>query len=168
MRKAIWLLCWLSFNALAQPQESRLSEGYAAFERGDVIEALKLLGPLAEAGDKYAQFAVAETLLFNRTLPSGQKRDYARAFALHRQAADQSIPGSQTRVGTAYYYGDAVPQDFAMARLWFERAAQNGHPAGQTNLAVMLADGTILRIVSRYLGRKEAIDAVYRPEDSRR
>jgi TPR repeat protein len=141
MRNAFFLLCWFSFNVLAQPQESRLREGYAAFERGDGIEALRLLGPLADAGNKYAQYAVAETLLFNRSLPSGQQRDYARAFALHRQAADQDIPGSQTRVGTAYYYGDAVPQDFTMARLWFERAAQNGHPAGQTNLAVMLADG---------------------------
>lgn len=141
MRKALFVLCWFSFNVLAQPQESRLSEGYAAFERGDGIETLKLLSPLAEAGDKYAQFAVAETLLLNPSLRSDKPRDYARAFALHRQAAEQDIPGSQTRVGTAYYYGDAVPQDFAMARLWFERAAQNGHPAGQTNLAVMLADG---------------------------
>ena len=121
----------------AQGDEERLRAGWAAFELGDARLAMRLLEPLVQAGNKYAQYAVAELLLPDKQV----SRDLARALDLFRKAAEQEIPGAQTRIGTAHFYGDTVRQDYALALAWFERGAHNGHAAAQTNLAVMYADG---------------------------
>ena len=137
MKYFLLLLSLCCGTVFAQSADERLRAGYAAFEIGDGKLTLRLLEPLAEAGNKYAQYAVAETLLFSKDVP----RDIPRATVLHLKAAAQEIPGSQTRIGTAYFYGDHVPQNYDIARQWFERGAINGHAAAQTNLAVMHADG---------------------------
>ena len=127
--------------ALAQSDDERLRNGWAAYEVGDAALALRLLDPLAASGNKYAQYAVAELLLPGKQVP----RDLPRAIDLFHKAAEQEIPAAQARIGAAFFHGDVIKQDYAQALAWFERGARNGHAAAQTNLAVMYADGIGVR-----------------------
>lgn len=55
--------------AAAQGDDERLRAGWAAFELGDAYLALRRLDPLATAGNKYAQYTVAELLLPGKQVP---------------------------------------------------------------------------------------------------
>jgi tetratricopeptide (TPR) repeat protein len=46
-----------------------------------------------------------------------------------------------TDIGALYYSGLGVPQDFATAREWFEKAAAAGHSLAMSNLGRIYADG---------------------------
>jgi len=113
------LLCC---HAQAQGHEDALRSGWAAFESADPGRAYRVLLPLAEQGDKFAQFAVGEILLDGRGMP----RDPARAIVDLRGAAEQEIPAAQERLGAVHYFGLTVPRDYTQAARWFERAARNG------------------------------------------
>jgi hypothetical protein len=40
----------------------------------------------------------------------------------------------QWMLGTFYYYGHGVPQDYALAVKWFRKAADQGYAAAQVGL----------------------------------
>lgn len=40
-----------------------------------------------------------------------------------------------------YYHGKGLPQDYAMALAWYEKAVEKGDPAGMFNLASMFDRG---------------------------
>ena len=137
-RRLVPLLMLCTSVAVAQePNDDRLRAGWAAFEAGDARVTLRLLEPLAQSGNKYAQYAVAEMLVRKHATT----HNVMRAATLFLAAAEQDVPAAQTRIGTAYFHGEGVAQDYALALSWFRRGAANGHASAQTNLAVMLADG---------------------------
>ena len=59
---------------------------------------------------------------------------------LHTQAA-QGDPGAQTSLGFLYAKGLGLPQDYAKARGWFEKAAAQGEPEAQYNLGFLYHKG---------------------------
>ena len=64
--------------------------------------------------------------------------DYARAVAEWRPAAIKGDASAQYGLGQAYLYGRGVPTDLKQARLWFEKAAAQGHTPAQDNLGLLL------------------------------
>jgi TPR repeat protein len=132
---------------------SLLTEGKAAFDRGDFSEALDLWLPLAERGDARAQVSVA--MLYNDG--KGVRQDHAEAARWFRLAAETDTTGfaaamladiedtegqrrrayegdahGQYRLGMACRAGWGVPQDLVQAHLWMTLAAEQGHEEAQS------------------------------------
>jgi TPR repeat protein len=59
---------------------------------------------------------------------------------LQTQAA-QGVAEAQTNLGLLYYNGQGVPQDYAAARQWWEKAAAQGSADAQFNLGMLYAKG---------------------------
>jgi TPR repeat protein len=55
--------------------------------------------------------------------------------------ASQGDTEAQHRLGELYAKGRGVPQDYAQARTWYEKAAAQGHPMAQNNLAELYFAG---------------------------
>lgn len=55
--------------------------------------------------------------------------------------ADLDDATAQTELGMRYVLGKGVPQDYAMARQWYEKAAVQGHAWAQSNLGSLYAEG---------------------------
>ena len=72
-----------------------LAEADAAYDRKDYAKALKIVQPLAEAGNAVAQFRLG----YLYTQGQGVKQDYALARELYEQAAAQGKAGAQYNLG---------------------------------------------------------------------
>ncbi len=114
-----------------------LEDGRAAYQRGDYATAMRLLRPLAEAGDAGAQTDVGWMVANGRGAP----QDYAQALAWRRKAADQGNATAEFSLGIMYQEGQGAPQDFAQAALWTRRAADRGHAGAQLSLGLMYREG---------------------------
>lgn len=68
-----------------------------------------------------------------RVYPPHVVRNFERAM----RQAEKGDPVGQLSVGSAYYGGAGVPQDFRKAAEWFNKAAQQGNYAAQRNLKIM-------------------------------
>ena len=56
-------------------------------------------------------------------------------------AAEQGDAESQYELGTRYFLGDDVSQDYAEAAKWFLKAAEQGHIEAQYYLGMLYRDG---------------------------
>jgi uncharacterized protein len=91
----------------------------AAYQRGDYETALRLLRPLAERGDRYAQFSLG--LMYAKG--EGVIQDYREAMKWHLLSAQQGYALAQTSIGLMYGLGIGVPQDDLRADMWLSLAA---------------------------------------------
>ena len=82
-----------------------------AFEREDYETAYKLILPLAEQGDAYAQFNLG--LMYGNGL--GVPQDYKEAEKWYRLSAEQGHPEAQYNLGQMYRRGQGVQQDYKEA-----------------------------------------------------
>lgn len=55
--------------------------------------------------------------------------------------ANQGNAEAQNGLGELYAKGKGMPQDYAQARTWYEKAAAQGHPHAQNNLAELYFAG---------------------------
>ena len=55
--------------------------------------------------------------------------------------AAQGNPSAQNRLGQLYFSGQGVPQDYTMARGWYEKAAAQGNAWSKNQLGQLSADG---------------------------
>ena len=60
---------------------------------------------------------------------------------LLRQAANQGDITAQFQLGTRYYTGQNVPQNYQEAAKWYRKVAEQGFAAAQHNLGVMYSQG---------------------------
>ena len=81
--------------------------GAKAYERGDYTTAFRLLLPVAEQGDAYAQ-AVLGSMYYNG---HGVPQNDEEAVRWFRRAAEQGFADAQTGLGSMYYHGRGVPQN---------------------------------------------------------
>jgi TPR repeat protein len=58
-----------------------------------------------------------------------------------RDRANRGDAEAQNNLGTMYYWGHGVPQDYAKARGWFEQAAAQGNALAQNSLGAMYDNG---------------------------
>src|SRR5437868_1947968 len=59
---------------------------------------------------------------------------------LQIQAA-QGNAQAQSNLGSLYYNGQGIPQDYAKARQWYEKAAAQGYAEAQFSLGVLYSKG---------------------------
>jgi TPR repeat protein len=59
------------------------------------------------------------------------RRNYSEGVFLYRKAADGGLAKSQAALGSLYFEGKGVPQDFFQAAQW---SAQQGEPVAQNAL----------------------------------
>src|SRR6476646_7326824 len=67
-----------------------------------------------------------------------QKADYATAVTIWRPLALGGDADAQFNLGQAYRLGRGVPINLAMAKSWFEKAANSGHLDAATTLGLLL------------------------------
>ncbi|MEM7192674.1 MAG: tetratricopeptide repeat protein [Pseudomonadota bacterium] len=115
----------LGTAGLATAAAGNLERAQAAYYRGDYAEAMQLMMPLAEDGDRHAQFLIG----FMHERGQGMPKDYEKAAEWYARAADQGHPNAQNNLGVLYKYGRGVPKDYARAYSWFGLAAEHYLPA---------------------------------------
>jgi TPR repeat protein len=86
----------------------------------DYSEAEKWYTKAADQGDTDAQDDLAE--LYDIYL-----EDYGKAAIWYRKIADRGEVFAQYRLGRMYLQGRGVPQDYALAHMWFNLASRNGY-----------------------------------------
>jgi hypothetical protein len=75
-------------------------------------------------------------------LPGPQKKDDGTPdMAAVRERANRGDAEAQNNLGLLYANGQGVPQDYAKARQWYEKAAAQGNAWAQNNLGVLYANG---------------------------
>ncbi|MEI6204242.1 MAG: tetratricopeptide repeat protein [Enhydrobacter sp.] len=131
---AVMLSTW---SAAAQDVASAVLTGIAAYNRGDIATAYRLLRAASDAGDSDAQVNLG--YLYARG--QGTRADQAEAMRLYLQSAGQGNPEGMNAVGYKYRYGSGVKIDLPRAVHWFCRAAVSGDPRGLNNLAIMYYEG---------------------------
>ena len=69
------------------------------------------------------------------------EEDDAEALKWYRLAAEQGLAQAQSRLGTAYAYGQSLEQDFDQAATWCRLGAEQGDAGGQLCMAMLHAGG---------------------------
>ena len=67
--------------------------------------------------------------------------DLAVAVQALKPLAEQGDSTAQFNLGSLYYQGMGVPQDYRQAVYWMHRAAEQGHAAAQTALGTIYSEG---------------------------
>jgi serine/threonine-protein kinase len=116
-----------SANRATVPGPTAKADFTAALERKDYDTAFTLAQPLAESGDRDAQFGLA--WLYDKGF--GVERSEERAAAWYQKAADKGHLLAQLNVGDLYEAGAGVPQSYEQALKWYKRAAEQGNPEAQ-------------------------------------
>jgi hypothetical protein len=119
----------LTLAPLAQAQED-YDTGKRAYLSGDYAEALRIWQPLADAGNKFAQFSIG-SLYFEG---AGVEKNYEESARNFELAAKQGYAPAQFNLGNAYKHGNGVPQDDLKAAEWWEKAAEQNFAPAQFNL----------------------------------
>ena len=70
---------------------------------------------------------------FQDGLDAYNKQDYKEAVRLYRLSAEQGFAGAQYNLGVMYGKGLGVPQDYALAHMWFNLSGSNGNKGGVEN-----------------------------------
>jgi uncharacterized protein len=128
--------------ANAQVHADVLQDASNAVQRKDYATAVRLLEPLAQAGQARAQTQLA-TLYYQG---HGVPEDNAKAMALYERAARQGHAQAQFQLGNMFAYGHAaVPQGHDAMRLaaqWIFEAARQGHVDAQYSLGLLFLSGS--------------------------
>jgi hypothetical protein len=112
------LLALLALDASAD-----LQAGIEALKRNDYATAYKEWLPLAEQGDRSAQFGLAR--LYTRG--DGVEKSYEEAAKWARRSAEQDHDKAQELLGTFYANGQGVEKEPVKAYMWFHIAVFQGY-----------------------------------------
>lgn len=79
------------------------------------------------------------------TSPSSSNQEIVlsteKSFVELKKLAGSGDADAQFRLGVLYAFGQGVPQDYAAARQWWEKAAAQRNAEAQSNLGLLYADG---------------------------
>lgn len=131
-----WLVAALALcragGAGAAPADDH-ARGLRAYHRGDVVEAMQVLRPAAQAGHAPSQTLLAFIL---------ERADFTEdAVALYRAAAEQGDAEGHAGLANAYLSGRGVAKDEKRALQHFSKAADAGHAASVDVIATAWAQG---------------------------
>ena len=135
--KKTFVLAITLLMGLAIPARADFDDGKAAFEQGDYTTALREWKPLAEHGDREAQYWLAQMYARGTGVP----QDYREALWWLRKAAKKGHVRANFAIGHMHQYGQGVPPGFAEAAEWYRRAAEMGYPEAAYRLANFYAFG---------------------------
>ena len=126
-------MCCLVATANAEPIDDALS----AQDRGDYVQALNILRPLAAQGDAVAQALIGAMYYRGQ----GVAKNYQEALKWYRLAAAQGIAMAQYNIGELYHNGKGVAENYQEALKWFRLAAAQGEELAQASIGVMYNNG---------------------------
>ena len=110
-------------QVLAVPSLPSAEQNYVAAveaqDRADLMAAMGLFQRAADAGHAAAQASYAAILQRGQALEE--------AFKYYERSAIQGDKDGQYGLGTLYFAGEGVQQNFAEARNWFSKSAMQGH-----------------------------------------
>jgi hypothetical protein len=135
--KKTFVLAITLLMGLAIPARADFDDGKAAFEQGDYTTALREWKPLAEHGDREAQYWLAQMYARGTGVP----QDYREALWWLRKAAKKGHVRANFAIGHMHQYGQGVPPGLAEAAEWYRRAAELGYPEAAYRLANFYAFG---------------------------
>jgi hypothetical protein len=116
------LLCPCA-RALAGP----LEDGEAAVRKGDYAVAMARLAPLAELGDKQAQYEIGRMYEGG----NGVAEDDAKAASWYQKSAAAGDHRAQLLLALMYARGRGVPQDDKQGLYWLSKASAGEPPQKQ-------------------------------------
>lgn len=128
----------LLLNLVCSSAAGTLDAAMAAYGAGNYADALRLLKPLAQKGQPFAQYTLGYMFAFGKGVPKNQRR----AVKWIGKAADQGLPAAEYYLGLAYSFGRGVPKNYTEAAEWFSKAAHQDFPPAQYHLGEALAHGT--------------------------
>jgi len=108
-----------------------LRAGQTSFMVGDYVSAYRMWRPLAEDGNKEAQY----NLGFMYESGWGVTQNFSEALSWYRSAAEQGEFRAQFNLGLLYLSGKGVDKNAEQGIYWIERAAGKGHLRAQEFLA---------------------------------
>jgi len=114
-----------------------LEDGVAAYRQGDFAAAMRLLRPLADAGDAKAEFHLGRMY----ALGQGVGQDPKQAVAWYRKAAERGDAEAEFVLGVMSLDRSGAPQDASQAVAWLRKAAEKGVFNAQFRLGMMYAKG---------------------------
>lgn len=157
MRRLIGFCLLLMFAVAGPALAAPLNDANAAYQRGDYAAAEKILLPMAEAGNPYAQYRLG--LVYAEA--TGQMRSTAEAAKWFESAALQGQPFAQYKLGLLYVKGDGVPKDFVLAYMWFSISA--GHMLSSASEAARQRDILAQRMTSTQIADAKKLVREFRP-----
>ena len=123
------LAALMAIAPLANAQED-YDAGKRAYLTADYAEALRIWQPLADDGNKFAQFSLG-SLYFEG---AGVEKSYTESASWFQAAAEQGYAPAQFNLGNAYKHGNGVEQDDPKAAEWWRKAAEQDFAPAQFNL----------------------------------
>jgi uncharacterized protein len=120
-------MLFLVFMQVAGAHVDPLARANAAYARGDYVQVVNILTPLALRGSPRAQAFLG--FMFEHGL--GAPQAYVAAADLYVQASMQGNPFGQAMLGLMYNKGHGVPQDFILAYKWLNLAAARASQSDQ-------------------------------------
>lgn len=111
-------------------------------------QVLKDVQSRASGGDPVAMFQLGWVLLQS---PDAPFQNQFQAAALFRGAAEAGYAPAMANLGSLYFQGKGVPQDFVLAQMWILRAA-----AGGAEEAKNISDGYIKQMTAAQINEAQA------------
>ena len=116
-----WHRSWLAAVMLASPAAAGpFEDGLDLYERGDFVNALKLLNVAADAGSVGAQIHLGLMYAYGR----GVERDYTEAIRYYGMAARQGDPQAFSMMGVMHEQGAGWRRNLTRAFMWYTLAAE--------------------------------------------
>jgi TPR repeat protein len=122
VKKWILFIATILLLCSSVARANSLEEVVEAYNKGNYIQVLELLHPLAAQGSADAQYQLG----FIYHMGKGVDQDYQEAAKWYRLAAEQGHAVAQNNLGVLYVNGKGVTQDYVRARMWFDFAARLG------------------------------------------
>lgn len=156
--RALASLCLLAAFAIIPPAVAApIDDANAAYQRGNFAAAEKLLLPLAESGNAYAQYRLGQVY----AEATGELRSVEEAAKWFESAALQGQPHAQYKLGILYVNGNGVPKDFVQAYMWLSLSTRS--IAGSGSEAVRQRDMVARRMNSSQLADAKKLVKNWRP-----
>ncbi|HKV97760.1 MAG TPA: tetratricopeptide repeat protein [Gammaproteobacteria bacterium] len=112
-----------------QPPYLDRPPGSGPYSQSDINDAMGL----AKIGDAEAQA--------NLGIMLQTRGEYKEAAYWYQQAANAGVANAQYNMGTLYFNGEGVAQDYAKAHEWFMRAAKRGNKYAEFQLGMTYFTG---------------------------
>ena len=154
---------------MAPAAAQSLERAEAAYFRGDYVDAMQMMRPIAEQGDRHAQYLIG--FMYERG--QGVPEDPAKAAEWYGRAAELGNPFAQNNLGVLYKNGRGVTQDYVQAYKWFNLAAEGYLPAelGHRERAVLNQQSVAEKMTSDEISAAQKLAEEFResqeglPED---
>ncbi len=129
-------------SSLGLAHADALQDGLAAVNRKDYPEAVRLLDPLAKAGNAQAQLQLGLLHYHGH----GVRESDPQARQWFERAARQGLAAAQFQLGNMYAYGLAeLPEGadiYRVAAQWYFEAARQGLAEAQYSLGILFLTGS--------------------------